>query len=77
MKYYTAQVKTTARSTDYTAVKMDRKLYEQVKRRARGKFQTYSEYVRQLIVADLLAKHDEAPAPAAPAANTEVRQERR
>jgi hypothetical protein len=40
------------RWTEFTAIKMERDLYEKAKRRARSRHQTYSEYVRQLIVND-------------------------
>ena len=39
--------------TEYTGIKMERDLYELAKQRARDRRQTYSEYVRQLIVRDL------------------------
>jgi hypothetical protein len=38
---------------EYTGIKMDRELYELAKARARDRHQTYSEYVRQLIVRDV------------------------
>ncbi|CAN5461590.1 hypothetical protein BH20VER3_BH20VER3_00820 [soil metagenome] len=41
------------RNREYTAIKMDRELYELAKRRAASLHQTYSEYVRQLIVRDV------------------------
>jgi hypothetical protein len=37
----------------YTAVKMDKELYHAAIRKARRRHQTYSEYVRQLIVTDI------------------------
>jgi hypothetical protein len=37
---------------EYTAIRMERDLYEKAKRRAGSRRQTYSEYVRQLIVED-------------------------
>jgi hypothetical protein len=39
--------------TEYTGIKMERDLYEQAKQRAQARHQTYSEYVRQLIVRDI------------------------
>jgi hypothetical protein len=38
---------------EYTGIKMDRELYKLAKDRARRRHQTYSEYVRQLIVRDV------------------------
>ena len=38
---------------EYTGIKMDRELYELAKERARSRHQSYSEYVRQLIVRDV------------------------
>jgi hypothetical protein len=38
---------------EYTGIKMDRELYKLAKERARHRHQTYSEYVRQLIVRDV------------------------
>jgi hypothetical protein len=38
---------------EYTGIKMDRELYKLAKGRARRRHQTYSEYVRQLIVRDV------------------------
>lgn len=39
----------------YAAVRMERDLYEKAKRKAGLRRQTYSEYIRQLIVDDVLA----------------------
>ena len=39
--------------SEFTGVKMEPELYDQAKRRAKGRHQTYSEYVRQLIVHDI------------------------
>jgi hypothetical protein len=41
---------------EYTGIKMDRELYKIAKERARCRHQTYSEYVRQLIVRDIEQK---------------------
>jgi hypothetical protein len=41
-----------AKWSEFTAVKMERGLYQKAKSRARSRHQTYSEYVRQLIVSD-------------------------
>ena len=38
---------------EYTGIKMDRELYKLAKERARSRHQSYSEYVRQLIVRDV------------------------
>jgi hypothetical protein len=38
---------------EYTGIKMDRQLYELAKKRAQSRHQTYSEYVRQLILQDV------------------------
>lgn len=38
---------------EYTGVKMDKTLYAQAKKRAKQRHQSYSDYVRQLIVRDL------------------------
>ena len=38
---------------EYTGIKMDRKLYKLARERARSRHQSYSEYVRQLIVHDV------------------------
>ena len=45
---------------EFTAVKMEPALYKKAKRRARSRYQTYSEYVRQLIVRDVAEKGEEA-----------------
>jgi hypothetical protein len=42
-----------ATGTEYTAIRMERDLYRQARRRAESRHQTYSEYVRQLIVRDV------------------------
>jgi Arc/MetJ-type ribon-helix-helix transcriptional regulator len=39
--------------SEYTAVRMEPELYEQAFQRAQDRYQTFSEYVRQLIVRDL------------------------
>jgi hypothetical protein len=39
--------------SEYTGIKMERDLYEKARRRANERHQTYSEYIRQLIVSDL------------------------
>lgn len=41
------------RLTEFTGIKMEPDLYEQAQKRARARHQTYSEYVRQLIVRDV------------------------
>lgn len=41
------------RQDQYTAIKLDRELLKLAKERARDRHQTYSEYVRQLIVRDV------------------------
>ena len=38
---------------EYTGIKMERDLYDMARERARSPHQTYSEYVRQLIVQDV------------------------
>lgn len=43
---------------EYTGVKMDKALYNMAKRRARERHQSYSDYVRQLIVSDVAAPTD-------------------
>jgi hypothetical protein len=42
-----------ANGTEYTGIKMERDLYDQAKQQAQSRHQTYSEYVRQLIVRDI------------------------
>lgn len=45
------------RRSEFTAIKMERHLYERAQERAGSQHQTYSEYVRQLIVRDI-EQHD-------------------
>lgn len=40
---------------EYTGIKMDKALYRKARRKAKDKHQSYSEYVRQLIVSDLVS----------------------
>jgi hypothetical protein len=47
--------------TEYTGIKMERNLYAQARARAKSRHQTYSEYVRQLIVQDV-EKREAVPA---------------
>jgi hypothetical protein len=44
----------------YTAMRIERQLYRKARRRARARHQTYSEYVRQLIVRDIAEKEANA-----------------
>ena len=44
---------TNGTGTEYTGIKMERGLYKLARERARSQHQTYSEYVRQLIVQDV------------------------
>jgi hypothetical protein len=37
----------------FTGIRIEPELYDQAKLRAKGRYQTYSEYVRQLIVRDI------------------------
>lgn len=39
-------------TSKFTAIRMGRRLYAKARRKARSRHQTFSEYVRQLIVAD-------------------------
>ncbi len=41
------------RRSEFTGIKMERDLYERATARAQRQRQTYSEYVRQLIVRDI------------------------
>jgi hypothetical protein len=45
--------------SEFTAIKMRRALYQKAKRRALSRHQTYSEYVRQLIVSDTANPREE------------------
>ena len=47
------KLKSKRNRSEYTAIKMDRELHKRAKERAVSRHQTYSEYVRQLIVQDL------------------------
>jgi Arc/MetJ-type ribon-helix-helix transcriptional regulator len=47
-------------AAEFTAVKMEPDLYKKAKRRARSRYQSYSEYVRQLIVRDVAEKAEQA-----------------
>ena len=40
----------------FTGIRIEPELYDQAKLRAKGRYQTYSEYVRQLIVSDIEQK---------------------
>jgi hypothetical protein len=42
--------------SEFTGIKMNRDLYERAQERAVSRHQTYSEYVRQLIVRDIEQK---------------------
>jgi predicted DNA-binding protein len=44
------------RQSEFTAIKMDPDMYERARERAESRHQTYSEYVRQLIVRDIEQK---------------------
>jgi predicted DNA-binding protein len=44
------------RQSEFTGIKMNRELYERAQERAGSRHQTYSEYVRQLIVRDIEQK---------------------
>jgi hypothetical protein len=44
------------KSSQFTGIRIESELYDQAKRRAKGRYQTYSEYVRQLIVRDIEQK---------------------
>jgi hypothetical protein len=47
-------------TSKFTAVRMGRRLYAKARRKARSRHQTFSEYVRQLIVSDT-AETEPAP----------------
>jgi hypothetical protein len=51
-----ATKKKSPKGPEYTGVKMDRALYALARKRARERHQTYSDYVRQLIVSDVASK---------------------
>jgi hypothetical protein len=43
-------------ASKFTAIRMERRLYSKARRQARARHQTFSEYVRQLIVSDVAEK---------------------
>ena len=51
-----AEAKSKHVTSKYTAIKMPRRLYLKARRTARARHQTFSEYVRQLIVSDIAQK---------------------